>query len=355
MIGEIWRKKREIMKRLGLILAALVLWAGPASTQEPFYKGKTIRIVVGYLAGDGYDLWARLYAQFMPKHIPGNPNIIVQNMPGAGSRIAANYVYRVAKPDGLTLGVIGPALYFDQLLGSKEVQFDWAKYNWLGTPEQSDLLLFMRTDTPYKTFEDIRGAKVPPTCGATASGTSGHYMPLLYEETLGAKFNLVLGYQGGGELDLALQRGEIQCRNLTVSTFYGREPFIGWIKKGFVRVLIQTGRKRDSRAPDVPTLYELMDKHRTSEGSRKLADAVLAANAFGRPLLAPPGVPPDRVKILREAMDKAMKEPAFVAETKKRKWVLAPISGEKLQALAREVLDLPPNVLEKMKKVLGAK
>lgn len=341
------------MKKTFLMLVPLLLWGVNLQAETPFYQGKTIRIVVGYLSGDGYDLWARMFARQLPKHIPGNPNVIVQNMPGAGSRIAANYVYSVAKPDGLTLGAIGPALYFDQLIGNPDIRFDWAKYTWIGTPEQTEFLLFMRADTPYRTIEDIRNAKEPPKCGATATGTSGHYMPRLYEEALGLKFNVVLGYQGGGEQDVAVERGEIHCRSLSISTFYGREPFLSWIKKGFVRVLIQTSRKRDKRAPDVPTIYELMDQHKTPNAIRRLATVILAPAAFGRPLLAPPGVPQDPLKILREAWSKSLHEPELLEEVKKRRWILQPIGGDELHTLAQEVMSQPPEVSENMKKLLG--
>lgn len=321
--------------------------------QAPFYQDKTMRIVVGYLSGDGYDLSARMFARHLPKHIPGSPNVIVQNMPGAGARIAANYVYGVAKPDGLTLGAIGPALYFDQLMGNKEVQFDWAKFGWIGTPEQTEFLLFMRADTPYKTIEDIRRAKEPPKCAATGTGSSGHYMPKLYSEALGLRFNVVVGYPGGSEQDLAVERGEVQCRSLSISTFYGREPFLSWMKKGFVRVLIQTAKKRDKRAPDVPTIYELMDRYKTPEPIRRLALVILAPAVFGRPLIAPPGAPPERLKVLREAWRESLKEPELLEEMKKRRWILDPVSGEELQSLAQEVMSQPPEVIERMKKLLG--
>lgn len=341
------------MRKILFAFAALILWGGELPAQTPFYQGKTIRIVVGYLSGDGYDIWARMFARQMPKHIPGNPNVIVQNMPGAGSRIAANYVYGVGKPDGLTLGALGPAIYFDQLLGSKEVQFDWAKFTWIGTPEQTEFLLFMRADTPYKTIEDIRNAKEPPRCAATGTGTSGHYMPKLYEEALGLKFNVVLGYKGGSEQDVAVERGEVHCRSLSISTFYGREPFLSWMKKGFVRVLIQTSKKRDPRAPDVPTIYELMDQYKTPEPVRRLAKVILAPAAFGRPLIAPPGVPADRVKILREAWSQSLKEPEFLEEVKKRRAILDPLSGGELQSLAEDVMTQPPEIIERMRKLLS--
>src|SRR3989338_3399596 len=339
------------MKRILLALVFLLVCSFNLQAQTPFYQGKTIRVVTGYLAGDGYEIWARIFARNMAKHIPGNPNIIVQNMPGASSRIAANYVYNVAKPDGLTVGAIGPSLYLDQLVGRKEGQFDWAKFTWIGTREQTDLLLFIRTDTPFRTVEDVREASDPPKCGASATGSSGYFMPKLYEEILGLKFNIIMGYQGGGEMDVALERGEVHCRNVPISTFFGREPFNTWRKKGFVRVLIQTGKKRDERLSDVPTIYELMDQYKTPEAGRRLAAVILAV--FGRPLVATPGLPADRLRTLREAWTKALKEQDLLDEVNKRGWVLVPVSGEELEALAKEVMSQPSEIIERMKKVLG--
>ena len=168
----------------------------------------------------------------MGKYIPGNPNFIVQNMTGAGGVVAANYVYSVAKPDGLTLGTFGPSMYFDQLARRPEVKFDWAKFTWLGTPEQTEFILVMRTDNPYQSIEDVRKAAQPPKCGATGTSTSGYYMPKFLDDGLGIKFNIVTGYPGGGEIDLGIERGELHCRNLTISTYFAREPFLTWHKKG---------------------------------------------------------------------------------------------------------------------------
>jgi tripartite-type tricarboxylate transporter receptor subunit TctC len=145
------------MKKFALALLLFLTWVSNVQAQTPFYQGKTVRIVVGNIAGDAYDLWARIFAQYMGKYIPGNPNFIVQNMPGGGGLIAANYVYAVAKPDGLTMGAFGPSLYFDQLAGRKEVQFDWSKFTWIGTPEQTEFILIMRTDSPYKSIEELPG------------------------------------------------------------------------------------------------------------------------------------------------------------------------------------------------------
>jgi len=341
------------MKKFALVLLLFLASVFNVQAQTPFYQGKTVRIVVGNIAGDAYDLWARLFGQYMGKYIPGNPNFIVQNMPGGGGLIAANYVYSVAKPDGLTMGAFGPSLYFDQLAGRKEVQFDWSKFTWIGTPEQTEFILIMRTDSPYKSIEDVRKAAVPPKCGSTGTGTSGYYMPKFLDENMGLKFNIVTGYPGGGEIDLGIERGELHCRNLTISTYFAREPFLTWHKKGFIRPILQTPKKRDPRVADVPSIYELMDEYKTSEASRRLATVLLAPAIFGRPMVATPAIPPDRVKILRDAYHTSLKDPALLEELKKRRWEVDAISGEEMAKLAKEVIAQPPEVIERMKKLLG--
>ncbi|MBI4487792.1 MAG: hypothetical protein HY694_01790 [Deltaproteobacteria bacterium] len=214
-------------------------------------------------------------------------------------------------------------------------------------------MLYMRTDAPYKTLEDIRKAKEPPRCSATGTGTSGHFVPKLLEEALGTKFRLIMGYKGGGEQDLALERGEVECRALSIPTFFAREPFGTWRKKNLVRVLVQTGRKRDPRAPDVPTIFELMNEYKTPESSRRLVTVILASGDLGRPFIAPPGLLPERVKVLREAFTKTMDDPSFLADVKKKKLEADPSSGEELEAIAKEAIAQPPEVVEQMKKLLG--
>ena len=218
-----------------LVFFFLGLIVGAGAQVESFYRGKTVTIVVGYNPGDAHDLWARAYARTMGRYIPGNPNVIVRNMPGGGTMIAANYVYSVAEPDGATLGSIFPSLYFAQLTGRKEVKFDWGKFTWIGAPEHNGSVFYMRADTQYKTLEDIRKAAEPPKCSTTAVGTASHYVPKLIEEALKLRLNLVTGYPGGAEQDLALERGEVQCRAVAIATFFGREPYFTWHKKSFVR------------------------------------------------------------------------------------------------------------------------
>ena len=261
------------------LFAVLLFSIGSTSAhaQADFYKGKTIRLVIGYSAGGTNDLWARAIARFWGKHIPGNPDFIVQNMPGAATMIAANYIYGVEKSDGLTLGLIAPALFFNQLGGQKEVKFDWAKFAWIGSPEETSEMLSMRSDTPFKTLDDIRQAATPPKCGTTGAGTPGHYFPRLLEEVLGLKFNLVTGYPGANDIDLAIEKGEVQCRAGTTSAFFGREPGRTWAKTGFVRIMVIGGSKRDERAPNVPTIWEVMEKHKTPDAGKRLTTVIALA------------------------------------------------------------------------------
>ncbi|MEX0803001.1 MAG: tripartite tricarboxylate transporter substrate-binding protein [Candidatus Binatia bacterium] len=344
------------MKRLPALTVLLIVLSTItlAEAQTPFFQGKTVRILVGYQAGDTHDLWARAYARSMGKHIPGNPEFVVQNMPGAGTMVAANHVYNIAKPDGLTLGSIAPGLYLAQLTGNKEVKFEWGKFTWIGTPEHNGTLLFMRSDAPYTSIEDIRKAKEAPKCSATGVGTSGHLIPRLLEETLSLKFQLVTGYPGGAEQDLALERGEVQCRAITVAAFFGREPFLSWHKGGFVRFIVQTSRKRHPKIPDVPTIWEYLEKEKGNESHRRLATVALGAGGFGSwPIVSSPGVLPDRVKILRDAYAKTLQEPDFRKEANKRGWELRPVAGEDLEALAKEVSAQPADVVERMKGLMG--
>jgi tripartite-type tricarboxylate transporter receptor subunit TctC len=349
---------REVfVKRINfcvIFLFGFALFASHAlADSHEFFKGKTVRLVVGTSAGGAMDEWSRFLAPHLVRNIPGAPDIVVQNMPGAGTVIAANYIYNVAKPDGLTLGLVNPAIYIDQLLGAKEVKFDWPKLSWIGSPERIDQVLFIRTDFPQKTLDDLRKAPEPPRCAATGRSGAGYFLPKLLEEGLGLKIQMVVGYGGGGDMNLAMEKGEVQCRAGTVSAYVGREPTRTWINTGFVRALVQSGTKRYPKLPDVPTLYELMETYKTPDATRRVAKVLLSSGDLGRPFFGPPGLPEDRLKILREAFTKTMKDEALLAEAKKKKWDLDPLGGEGLERLAREIMVQPPEVIERVKKVLG--
>jgi tripartite-type tricarboxylate transporter receptor subunit TctC len=348
-------KKR--IPALMFILCLAVVFPSPLpevwGQAEPFYKGKTIRIMVGSTAGGFYDRWARLFARHMPKYIPGQPEMIVQIMAGAGSVIAANHVFKVAKPDGLTLVMPLNGVYVDQLVGRSEVQFDLRKFHFVGSPAVEAIIFYMRADAPYKSIADVIKAKEPPKCGSSGTASSDYILSKILEETVGAKFNTVLGYAGGTEIDIAVEKGEVVCRAHSVSAHFGREPFDSWHKKNFDRHLVQTARKRDSNAPDTPTLHEIFEQYKVPANSRRMAQILLAAGDFGRPIMVTPGTPPERVKILRDAFHKTLSDPEVLAEAKKGRMDIEPTSGADLESLVKEIFDSPPEVIERAKKVLA--
>jgi tripartite-type tricarboxylate transporter receptor subunit TctC len=254
----------------------------------------------------------------------------------------------------LTIGVINSALYFEQVMKRPEVQFDWSKFTWVGSSTPTNNLLYMWANTPYKTIHDVRNATVPPKCGVTGTGNTGYYFPKLLEQTIGTKFNLVTGYQGGSEIELAVERGEVQCRAFSVQVYFGREPFNTWRSKNLVRVLVQTGKRRDSRLSEAPLLNELMDQYKTPEASRRLATVLLGSGEFGSaPMLASPGIPAEQIKLLRAGYAKGLASADLTAEAKKRGLDPELISGEELESLSKEVMVQPPEVVNLMKKVMG--
>ena len=346
------KMKPLTVELIALIVGSMLRVANVSAQSDGDFKGKTVRLIIGTSTGGGVDLYARLVAQFLGKHLPGEPVIVAQNMPGASSVVAANYLYSVAKPDGLTLGALQGGAFFDQVLGHNTVKFDWAKFTWIGSPERLEAQLYMRADSPYKTLEDIRRAAEPPRCGGAGTGATGYFVPKILEETLGLKFKTVTGYQSGGEIDIAVERGELHCRAFDIGSFVGRDPTRTWFKNGFVKSLIQTGRQRDARLGDVPTLYELMDKQKTADPLRRMATVVLSSGGFGRPMVAPPGMAADVARTIRDGYGKMLKDPEFVAEVKKRRYDLEPVSWEEMQSLAKEVTSQPPEVVERVKRIL---
>jgi tripartite-type tricarboxylate transporter receptor subunit TctC len=341
---------------LSFVLSFLTLAHAPRawSQSDAFYKGKTIRIMVGSTAGGFYDRWGRLFAKYMGKYIPGNPEIIVQNMPGAGSVIAVNNVYNVAKPDGLTLVMPINGVYIDQLTGRPEAKFDMRKFHWIGSPAVESIIMYMRADAPFKSIDDMIKAKVRPKCGATGTASSDYVLSRVLEEALGANIETVLGYPGGTEIDLAVERNEVVCRSHSLSAHFGREPFDTWHKTRFDRHIVQTGSKRDPHAPDTPTVDEVLQRHKVPADTRRLATILLAAGEFGRPMLVTPGTPNERVKMLRDAFIQTLKDPTAVDEARRGRMDIEPTSGEALEKLVREIFDAPPEIIARARKILGS-
>jgi tripartite-type tricarboxylate transporter receptor subunit TctC len=348
------------MRDLPLLLALLFFSlsgfgvAPPAyGESRPFYQGKTIRIIVGTTSGSLYDQWAQVLARTMPKHIPGEPNMVVQNMPGIVGIVAANYGYTVAAPDGLTLVMVHRHVYLEQLIERKEAKFDLRRVHWIGSPDKSVPLLFIRADSPYKSADAIVQSAAPPKCGASSRSDLTFSMSKAMEVALGGTVNLVVGYSGGNRVNSGIESGEVVCRVTSLNVYLDREPFQAWNKTGFVRPLLLFGRKRDPRIPNVPTINELMEQQGTPELNRRVVQSILAGNEFGRPMIAPPGILPEAVAILRAAYRNVFSDPHFLAQAKKLKLATDPSGGDELQNAIRQALNQPHEVIVRLKALLA--
>jgi tripartite-type tricarboxylate transporter receptor subunit TctC len=252
----------------------------------------------------------------------------------------------------LTLGVVSPGLYIQQLSGQKEIRFDWFKYSWIGSPEKTDRIFYIRADTPYKTLLDLRDAKEPAKCGATGLGTAAYYFPRLLQEAFGLKLVMVPGYKGAADANLAIERGEVQCWCGSVQAYFGSEPGRTWAKTGFVRTLTQGGQNRHPNLPDVPTVWEWMDKEKVGKIHRRIAQIFVLPDEMGRPFFGPPGIPPDRLKALRDGFNKMMKDPVVIADAKSKGLEPSLMTGEEVEALGRQIGTVPPEILNRMKPLL---
>jgi tripartite-type tricarboxylate transporter receptor subunit TctC len=362
------RKKRADFVGLSTLVLALslVLVAGycsaslyaaaalPASA-IPFYKGKTIRVIVPVSAGGSFDVWSRILARHMGKHISGNPSFVVQNMTGGGGVVGANYLYGIAKPDGLTIGTISPNGYLNQLMQQSEAKYDWAKYRWIGATATTHELLYVRADAGYRTLDDVIKAATPPVCSSIGVGTTGSFIPRLLQELFGARFKIVEGYPGGVESDMAVARGEVNCRATSITTYFGREPTKGWHEQGFTRVLIQTGEKRHPALPEAPSVWELAERKMLPNGDRRVMEVILAGGGFGVPFVAPPAIPAEHLKLLREAFTKTLDDEEFRADVARvHGFEVRPVNGHELEKLARRIIDLPPNVAARLRQFLSS-
>lgn len=322
-----------------LALCALAITQGARA--EDFYDKKQISMVIGYNAGGGYDIYARIIAAALPRYIPGAPNIVPRNMPGAGSAVAANFLAGPAPRDGLTIGVVGQQLSLAQALGDPTVKFDMREFNWLGRVASNVEVTVVWRTAPVKTIADALTQEV--SLAATSAGSTSHSMPLLVSRITGAKFKLVTGYPGITGGGLAMERGETQGTHATVDglLFTKRE----WIADNKVSVLVQYAMERHPSLPDAPAMTELA---RTPE-DRAILNLFASPAEIGRSVMAPRGVPADRVAILRKAFAAMLDDPAFSAELKAKNLTFEPMKGEELQKLIENALNLPPALVERAK------
>ena len=329
--------------------AGLVAFAVSPVKADPiadFYKGKTIRITVGFGAGGGYDLYARFLAEFMARHIPGGPSIVVENMPGAGSVRATNHVYAVAPKDGTAIGATNQNMPMYQLLGGPGVQFDAAKFNWLGSMAYSNGTVYTWHASGVKTIEDAKKREV--ALGGSGTTSDSHIFPTMMNHLLGTKFKVIHGYQGSKDIHLALERGELMGRggNSWASLTGSNQR---WLDEKKITLLTQIGFEKEPEIPDVPLLLDLAQ----TETAKQVVTVITLPTAIGYAHFMTPDVPAARVAALRTAYAATMKDPAFLAAGQKRNMVVRPQSGAQIDALVKKAAATPKSVLEETAKILG--
>ncbi len=312
-----------------------------AQSADEFYKGRNVEMIVGWSAGAGYDVYARFLARYLGRHIPGQPNIIVQNMSGAASLRATNYLYNVAAKDGTVIGMIGRGTAFDPLLlPSTPAQFEAAKFGWLGSMNDEVSVCVSWGEPGIARLEDVYAKEL--VIGGSGPSADTDQFPTLMNRTLGTRFRIIPGYPGGNEINLAMQRGEVKGRcgwswssvRVTHPEQYRTKVF---------HVLVQLGMAKHPDLPDVPMIMDLAK----TEEQRQMFKLVFARQVMGRPFLAPPGLPVDRLATLRAAFMATLADPEAMAEAARMRLEITPVSGEKVQALVEDIYRQSPEIARK--------
>ncbi len=342
---------RNTMTYAATVATLAAVLAPHAHAQSPagFFKGKTVEIVIGAAAGGGYDLAGRAVAQHIGRHIPGNPNVVVHNMPGAASMLMTNWLYNVAKRDGTAIGMpnnnvpLEPRLRLLSKDGSN-IKFDVSKLNWVGSPIQEPQILFVWHTAPAKVWADLKTNKV--VVGATSPAADAYTLQTLLNKTAGTRMDIVTGYKGQNSLYIAMERGEIQANSSGLSTLTVSRPHL--LKENKVRILLQYGAARHPLIKDVPTALEVVP----SEADKDLWRLYTLKYAFARPLTLPPEVPADRVKAIRDAFDATMKDPQYVADAKRIKMDISPLSGRAISDLVARIQATPQEKVDRLRQML---
>ena len=336
--------RSSILMSASLVLVGLL---GAASAQEPFYKGKTVRIIVGGSAGGGYDAYTRVIGRHLGKHIPGNPTFVVDNMPGAGSIIAANYVYRVAKPDGLTLCHFIGGIVLQQALGKPGIEFDAKKFIYIGAPAQDTTSVGVAKSSGIASMEQWLAAKTPVKFGGIGPGTATDDFPKIIRATLGLPIQLVSGYKGTADIRLAVASGEMQGLSNSWESF--KSTWTREIETGAINIIVVGIAQRHPELPNVPSIGEFI---KTDEAKKLIQVGVYDYGASARPYVVPPNTPTDRVQILRSGLSATFKDPEFLADAHRARLDLAPLSGEDIEKTVARILNLEKPLLEKLKEIL---
>ena len=336
------------LKVTALVLALFSLtWLAPASGQANFYEGKTIRFIVGFTAGGGYDLYTRTIGRHMGKHIPGNPTILVENMPGAGSMISANYTFKAAKPDGLTVGHFIGGLFLQQILGKPGIEFDAAQFEYLGVPGQDNFVIGVSKASGITDVEKWLASKQIVKFGGVASGSGSDDIPNVLKATIGLPLQLVSGYKGTADVRLAFNSGEIA--GLSNSWESTKSTWRKELDSGELVLVLQATLKPH---PELPKLPMALNFAKTDEAKKLISTVARVHGPSVRPYALPPKTPKDRVQILRKAFMDTMKDPDFLAEAKKANLDINPEDGATLESNVKEILKLDPALIAKLKEIL---
>lgn len=339
--------RRKVFSLLVLIGFGLTLGIKVASSQEAFYKGKSMRIIVGFSAGGGYDTYARLIARHLPKYIPGSPSVTVENMPGAGSLIAANHLYKVAKPDGLTIGHFIGGLFLQQLLSKPGIEFDARRFEYLGVPAQDEFMLGVSKASGITTAEQLMAAKTPIKLGGVATGSGTDDLPNVLRATIGLPIQLVSGFKGTADIRLAFNSGEVHGLSNSWQSF--RATWRTELEQGNLIIVLQQTLAPQPELPNVPLAINFA---KTEEAKRLIGTVVQVHGPTVRPLVLPPGTPKDRVRLLRKAFIQTIKDPELVAEAKKARLELNPLDGAELERGVKEIFALDPSLVARLKEIL---
>jgi tripartite-type tricarboxylate transporter receptor subunit TctC len=330
-----------------IVVAFFTSLLDPASGQESFYKGKTIRIIVGFSPGGGYDIYSRLIARHIGNHIPGNPTVVIENMAGAGSLISANHVYNLAKPDGLTVGHFNGGLFLQQLLGKPGIEFDTRKFEYIGVPTQDTFVLGLSKASGVSTIEKWMGSKNSVKIGGIGPGSGTYDVPMVLKATLGLPIQLVSGYKGTADIQLAFNNSEIAGLLSSWETF--KSIWRKELESGNLQIVLQVVPKGHPELPNVPLAINFA----TNEDARKLIRAGAYSYAtVARPYVLPPSTPKDRVQILRQAFTITMNDRSFLAEAKKATLDINPLSGDELEKTVEGLVELDAPLVKKLKEIL---
>src|SRR5262245_36856125 len=331
-----------------VIVSGLGFWlAAAAIAQEPFYKGKTVRIIVGGSAGGGYDTYSRVIARHLGKHVPGNPTLVIENMPGAGTLIAANHVYNVAKPDGLTIGHFVGGLILQHVLGKAGIEFDGRHFEHLGVPTQDTNALGVSKVSGVSSMEQWLSTRTPLKFGGVGPGTATDDVTKIVRITLGLPIQLVSGYKGTAEIRLAINSGELNGITNSWESFKST-----WVKEVESGALVVLALGVPKRHPDIPNVPLVIDFVKNEDAKKLVQVAVHDYSAIARPYVFPPGTPKDRVQILRKGLSDTLKDPDFLVDAQRARLDLNPIGGDELEKIVARIYKLEPQLTEKLKEIL---